>query len=71
MMMKKRLEQVMALMKERRAQRDARISNDEDMPLEKGDLKAMMISAFLVILPVALVALVVIVLLAGLMFWRR
>lgn len=71
MILQKKVERAMALVKERRAQRDA--GNPEtldDTTLEKGDRFAMILSAMMVFLPVALVVLLVLVLVAGLLFWR-
>ena len=65
-----RFERAMALMKERKALREQNLpAGQEELPLEKGDLLAMTLSALLVIMPVVLVVLLVMVLIAGLWFW--
>ena len=68
MMFRKRLEQAMALLKEKRAQRGQ--GGDEPYQLEKGDLKAMIIAALIVFIPVALLVLVLMVLAGAIWFWR-
>ena len=65
-----RFERAMALMKERKAQREQNLpTGQEELQLEKGDLLAMTLSALLVIMPIVLVVLLVMVLIAGLWFW--
>lgn len=65
-----RFERAMALMKEKKAQREQNLPADqEELPLEKGDLLAMTLSALLVIMPIVLVVLLIMVLIAGLWFW--
>lgn len=56
-MLQKRIERGMQWLKERRVLRD----DAEEMPVEKGDVRAMIVSAMLFILPVALLALLVMV----------
>ena len=65
-----RFERAMALMKERKTQREQNLpAGQEELQLEKGDLLAMTLSALLVIMPIVLVVLLVMVLIAGLWFW--
>ena len=71
MMFKKRLEQALALLRERRARKVA--ENPErvdDVHLEKGDKKAMLIAAFLVFIPAAILVLGIMVLVGWLLFFR-
>lgn len=54
----KRVERAMELTREKRRERDADLPEDkDDIQLEKGDLFALTLSAFGVILPVAIVVL--------------
>ena len=70
MILGKRIERAMAFMKERKAKHEQNLpESQEELPLEKGDLLAMTLSALLVIMPIALAVLLVMVLIAGLWFW--
>ncbi|NLX82361.1 MAG: hypothetical protein GXZ04_00865 [Clostridiales bacterium] len=71
MMFRRRVEQALNLVKERRQQRDAASGEDNlDIYLEKGDKKAMLISAFLVFIPAALIVIGIMVLVMWLFFIR-
>ncbi|NLW20262.1 MAG: hypothetical protein GXY84_02685 [Clostridiales bacterium] len=71
MMFRKRLRRTMEWTSARRAQReeDSQDSRTEALPVEKGDLAAMTLSALALFLPIALLVLVVMVLVAGIWFW--
>ncbi|NLD34127.1 MAG: hypothetical protein GX653_04385 [Clostridiales bacterium] len=60
MLFKRQVERAFTLLRERR---QARQAGDEDMPLEKGDVTAMIIAALITLVPVALIVLVLMVLL--------
>ncbi len=71
MMFRKRLQQALDLLRERRARKDA--ENPEqvaEIQLEKGDKKAMLISAFLVFIPAAILVIGIMVLVGWLFFFR-
>lgn len=67
MMLRKRIARAMEYLKNRR--NESSLPDEGEVPLEKGDMKAMIISALLVFLPIALATLLVMVLLAGLWLW--
>ncbi len=67
MIFQKRIDRNTALMQERQeARKSGSEARQDAMPLEKGDMPAMIASALLVLVPVALVALLVVV---GLAAW--
>jgi len=71
MMFGKRLKQALDLLRERRARKDAENPEQvEDIQLEKGDKKAMLIAAFLVFIPAAILVLGIMVLVGWLFFFR-
>lgn len=66
MLMQKKVERAMKWLKDKRA----RQSPEEDtIHLEKNDVKAMTISAYLVFLPIALVVLLVLSIIGGIWFF--
>ncbi|MDD4080333.1 MAG: hypothetical protein PHP02_02825 [Eubacteriales bacterium] len=65
MILHKRVERAFSLLKERAENKKSRASHEDPMPLEKGDMAAMYVSAFLVFIPAALVTLAVMVGLAA------
>ena len=67
-MLRKRIERAMAFARGRRNQ-DRDLPGEGELPLEKGDLAAMILSALLVFIPVALVILVLIVLAGTFWLW--
>jgi hypothetical protein len=67
-MLRKRIERAMAFAR-RRKDLDGDLPEEGEVPLEKGDMAAMIISALLVFLPIALVVLGVIVLIGTLWLW--
>lgn len=73
MMFRRSIERALAFLKEWRAKRDAErhgIPYEEDMHLEKGDRRAMLISAFLVLIPAVILVLGIMVLVVWLFFFR-
>jgi hypothetical protein len=61
MMLQKRIERVFTNLREKSAERKSRSPQNEEIYLEKGDKLAMILSALLVIVPVALVVLLIMV----------
>lgn len=61
MILQKRVERALALLREKAGKRESAAGPDQEICLEKGDKTAMILSAFLVILPAALIALIIMV----------
>lgn len=61
MILQKRIERAFSLLKERAEAKKTQASHDDGIHLEKGDKAAMYLSAFLVFVPAALIALLVMV----------
>lgn len=70
MIFPKSMQRAFAYLKTQRAARNAEDIPEEGVPLEKGDLKAMIISAMLVFMPVAIGIMILMLLFMALFFWR-
>ncbi|NLM85787.1 MAG: hypothetical protein GX171_03740 [Clostridiales bacterium] len=70
MLFKKRFERARALQKEQRAAQGLEDFPEEGLEVEKGDVKALIISAFLVLMPAVIIIMIIFLLVLALFIWR-